>query len=117
MNGAPAPVTPASTGSDYLHDDAEGKGTKSIRFTPSLPESGEYEVYTIWSNNPPRADNVPVTITHGGGVQKISLNQQKDANDWQLLGTWNFTEGTSGNVLFETAGTSGYVIADAVSVC
>ena len=101
-------------GTDYLHDNADGKGTKSIRFTPDLPEAGEYEVHTIWSDNPPRAENIPVTISHDGGTEKITLNQQKDGYVWQLLGTWKFPKGTSGNVLFETTGTEGYVIADAV---
>ena len=42
------------------------------------------------------------------------LNQQKGGYDWRLLGTWEFYKGTSGNLLIETSGTEGYVIADAV---
>ncbi|MDF1753318.1 MAG: FAD-dependent oxidoreductase [Verrucomicrobiales bacterium] len=105
---------PGFHGAGYLHDNAEGKGSNSIRFTPDLPTAGDYDVYTIWSDKPPRAENVPVTITHATGTESILLNQQKGGFEWQLIGTWEFSKGSAGSVLFETIDTKGYVIADAV---
>ena len=32
-------------GSNYLSDLGTGKGTGSVRFTPTLPAAGEYDVY------------------------------------------------------------------------
>ncbi len=110
----PSSFSPGFHGDGYLHDNAEGKGSNSIRFTPDIPTAGQYDVYTIWSSNPPRANNVPVTITHEGGTEKIWLNQQQGGYNWKLIGSWRFSKGTAGNVLFETKGTEGYVIADAV---
>jgi len=66
------------------------------------------------TTTPTRAVNIPVTITHAGGTAKIMLNQQKGGYDLRLLDTWEFYKGTSGNLLIETSGTEGYVIADAV---
>ncbi|MGE9268816.1 MAG: FAD-dependent oxidoreductase, partial [Verrucomicrobiales bacterium] len=105
---------PGYFGSDYLHDGNEGKGEKSLRFTPDLPAAGRYEVFTTWSNNAPRAKKIPLTITHADGSEKITLNQQEEGRGWQSLGTWNFEKGRSGSLLIETTGTQGYVIADAV---
>ncbi len=105
---------PGFHGTDYLHDGNEKTAAKSIRFTPDLPEAGTYAVYTRWNTNTPRAQSVPIEITHSGGTTRLTVNQQTKGNAWNLLGTYAFSAGTKGGVLIRTDGTSGYVIADAV---
>lgn len=101
-------------GENYLHDDNQGKGHKSVRFAPDLPESGKYDVYLIWTEHQNRADNVPVRIHHKGGTFSTSVNQRENGGSWQRIGTFPFTAGSAGELLLETTDTNGFVIADAV---
>ncbi|MCH8527546.1 MAG: right-handed parallel beta-helix repeat-containing protein [Kiritimatiellae bacterium] len=104
---------PGYHGSDYLHDGNSGKGSKSVRFTPEL-NAGTYDVFIRYTSNSNRASNVPIDITHAGGTDYISLDQRSGGGQWVLLGTYTFNAGTGGSVLISNAGTSGFVIADAV---
>lgn len=110
-------------GTDYLTDGNTGKGTKSVRYTPNIPETGSYEVYAIWhgTTGSNRATNVPYTITHANGTATVTKDQNQPviASDyrsaqWNLLGTYTFNAGTGGNVLVSNTGTTNTVVADAV---
>ncbi|RYD31998.1 MAG: FAD-dependent oxidoreductase, partial [Verrucomicrobiaceae bacterium] len=115
----------ASTGAHnggYLHDNNAGKGTKSVRFTPTLPQAGKYEVFLRWAENGNRATNVPVDINRPSGTTTVSVNQKTNGGVWHSLGEHTFGAGfseTAGSVTLRTTGTqidssNGYVIADAV---
>lgn len=106
--------TPGYYGSNYLHDGNAGKGTKTARFTPNLPSTGSYQVFGRWIAGNDRASNVPFTITHAGGTQAVTVNQQVNGAAWVSLGTFSFNAGTAGNVLISNTGTTGFVVADAV---
>ncbi len=99
-------------GANYLHDGGEGRGQKSVRFTPVIPTTGNYRVSLRWNANANRATNVPVAIKHAGGVANTTVNQQANGA-WYDLGVFSFTAGTSGNLLLSNTGVNGYVIADA----
>jgi beta-glucanase (GH16 family) len=99
---------------DYLHDANSGKGSKSILFAPTLPTSGDYEVYAFWSENANRATNVPIDITYSAGIDYVEVNQQANGGEWVLLGTYPFNAGSTGTVRIGNELTDGYVIADAV---
>ncbi len=101
-------------GTDYLHDGDTGQGTKSVRYTPTLPKAGFYEVDLHWTQNANRATNVPVDINYNGGTTTVTVNQQQNGGMWVPMGSFNFVAGTAGNVLIRTTGANGYVIADAV---
>lgn len=111
-------VTGGYNGPDYLHDNNTGKGTKSIRFTPTLPHSGNYQVFLKWTENANRASNVPVDLrTATGNVTLPLINQRTNGGQWYSLGTRTFNAGsstTTGSVTIRTTGTDGHVIADAV---
>ena len=100
-------------GTNYLHDQSLGKGTKNVSFTPSLT-AGVYNVYTRWTADPNRATNVPVTITHAAGSSTVPVNQQLNGSQWMLMGTYAFNAGTGRNVTVSNTGTTGFVVADAV---
>jgi hypothetical protein len=101
----------------YLHDADEGKGQKSARFTPALPKAGRYEVRLIYSANPNRATNVPVTIESAEGAKTVKVNQRnapKIDKTYEPLGTYRFESGKQGSVTISNAGADGHVIVDAV---
>ena len=110
--------TPPYVGLGYLTDQKEGKGQKSVTFTPELPADGLYEVRIAHCYNVRRGTNTPVTIHHAHGETTVRINQQETptyARLFRSLGTFRFKAGRSGWVRVSTDGTDGkYVIADAV---
>jgi hypothetical protein len=102
-------------GAGYLHDRNEGKGAKSVRFAPKLPAAGRYEVYLFYAANANRAADVPVVVRSADGEKTVTVDQRMvHAAGGQNLGTFRFDAGSAGWVEVRTAGTTGYVIADAV---
>ena len=110
--------TPPYVGLGYLHDMKDGKGEKSVTFTPDLPRAGRYEVRLAHCYNVRRATNAPVTIRHADGETKSRVNQQEEPPHgrlWRTVGTFRFAVGTNGWVRISNEGTEGkVVIADAV---
>ncbi len=110
--------TPPYVGLGYLHDQKDGKGVKSVTFTPNLPQAGRYEIRLAHCYNIRRATNAPVTIRHVDGETTLRVNQQAEPPHgrlWRTLGTFRFAAGTNGWVRITNDGTEGkYVIADAV---
>ena len=107
-------VTTGYYGINYTTDGNSNKGTKSVRFTPSIPISGTNEVFMRWTTNANRATNVPVDIVSTSGTSTVTVNQQLQNGVWVSLGLYPFSSGTQGSVLIRTDNTNGYVIADAV---
>ena len=108
-------ATPGYYGTNYLHDsNTGGTGGKSVRFTPTIVEAGNYSVYARWTSDPNRASNAPVDVVHAGVTSTLSVNQDINGGAWVLLGVYNFNVGTAGNVKVRNDGANGYVIADAV---
>jgi hypothetical protein len=100
-------------GTNFLHDGNAGKGTKTVRYKPNL-KGGTYRVYARWTAHANRATNVPFTIVRSQGSSTVIQNQRVNGGQWVLLGTFTFAAGSSGYVQIGTAGTDGYVVADAV---
>lgn len=108
----------ASTGGyygvGYRHDGNTGTtGGKSVRFSPTLA-GGSTSVYLRWTSGSNRANNVPVSVTDYTGTTNIPVDQRANGGQWFPLGTFNFSAGSSGNVLVSNTGANGYVVADAV---
>ncbi len=102
-------------GTNYHHDNFTLPGTKSVRFTPTLPQAGTYEVFARWTAHTNRASNVRYDIVHATGTTTAPLMNQRTSNGtWVSLGTYQFTAGTAGSVLVRNDAADGYVIADAV---
>lgn len=110
--------TPPYVGLGYLHDRRDGKGAKSVTFTPNLPRTGRYEVRIAHCYNVRRATNTPVTIRHAEGETVVRINQQEEPPHgrlWRTVGNFRFTAGRAGWVRISNEDTDGkYVIADAV---
>jgi hypothetical protein len=102
-------------GDNYLDDDNDDKGDKSVTYRPSLLASGQYYIYIRWTRAGDRATNVPVDVNINGKTQTFVINQRSGGgNGWVLLGQFALTKGTGTNVTIRTDGTDGRVIADAV---
>ena len=111
--------TPPYVGLGYLHDMKAGKGSKSVTFTPDLPQAGWYEVRLAHCYNVRRSTKAPVTIHHAAGETTVRINQQEEPKHGRLfrtLGTFRFEAGKSGWVRVSNDGTEAdkVVIADAV---
>lgn len=101
-------------GANYLHDGNTGKGTKSVRYTPTLSENGTYNVYMRWTSDVGRATNVPVDIVKADGTTAtVTVNQTANGGVWNLLGTYALSK-TNAALTIRTTGTTAHVIADAV---
>jgi hypothetical protein len=107
-------ANPGFWGTGYLHDQNSGKGTKSVRYTPNLPFSGDYDVFAWWVADPNRASNVPFDIIHARGTNRVLVNQTLNGSTWVRLFRTNFVAGQGGGVVIRNDNTSGYVVADAV---
>jgi lysophospholipase L1-like esterase len=102
-------------GANYHHDGNIAQGTKSVRYTPTLPSAGTYEVFARWTVHTNRATNVRYDIVHAAGTTTAPLmNQQANNATWMSLGSYQFNTGTAGSVLVRNDAANGYVIADAV---
>ncbi len=103
-------------GEGYVHDDNANKGQASIAFSTRLPKSGKYEVRLSHSPGSSRASQVPVTVETAEGIKTVSLDQRQVEIQpmWTSLGEFEFTSEADAVVTLSNAGTSGYVIADAV---
>jgi hypothetical protein len=110
----PATTVPGYWDSNYVHDGDAGKGTKTARFTPTITDAGDYEVFVLWTGRSINASSVPVTVTHAGGSDTIPVNQTTGNGEWFSLGVHPFAAGTAGNVLISNTGTTGRVVVDAV---
>jgi len=102
-------------GSNYLFNSGGGAGT-TVTFVPTVPQTGNYQVYTRWTAYSNRATNAPITINSGTGATQASVNQQINGGTWVSLGTYPFNAGTGGSIVIGTTGANGTVIADAVQL-
>jgi len=67
-----------------------GTPPNSTTWNPVISTAGDYNVYARWTANPNRASNAPYTITHAGGSTTVTMNQQQNSGQWNLLGTYSF---------------------------
>ncbi|HHS50527.1 MAG TPA: hypothetical protein ENN07_05365 [candidate division Zixibacteria bacterium] len=90
-------------------------GEKWARWTPNLPEAGEYSVYMWWLAGANRCDSVFIRI-FGVNNDSMFVSQKGTGSEWHYLGNYDFHAGTSGYVSLgdRTAVNGTAVIADAV---
>ncbi len=104
-------------GAGYVHDDAAGKGEKTLTFTAELPATGQYEVRLAYSASASRAANTPVTVFGADGEKTIPVDMRKDPpveGRYVSLGEYKFEKGGQSFVIVSNEGTKGHVTADAV---
>lgn len=96
-------------GSDSLW--SRDGNTFTFHFTP--PQEGDYEVSLWWTEWASRSDSVPVTISHAGGSDVVTVNQQSSGAQWNALGTFTFNA-SGGSVMLTAQPYPASTCADAV---
>ncbi len=67
-------------------------------WAPNLPYTGTYKVYAWWDYWSTRDLEAPYTVNYMSGSDTVVVNQQADTSQWNLLGTYCFEAGSTGNV-------------------
>ncbi|MEJ2405979.1 MAG: Ig-like domain-containing protein [Candidatus Thiodiazotropha sp.] len=94
---------------------AAGVGNNAFTWTATIVDSGRYQVYARWTSHANRATNAPYFIQHDGGETPFAVNQQLNGGQWNLLGSFDYTQGGQYNITLTDAA-DGYVIADAIKL-
>lgn len=90
-------------------------GKELARWTPEIPENGEYAVYVSYAAMPESTDRAIYRIHYPGGTATYSVNQRMGGGTWIYLGTHTFAEGRHDGQFVEIMnGGKGSVSADAV---
>ncbi|MEI9896512.1 MAG: DUF1553 domain-containing protein [Chthoniobacter sp.] len=106
-------------GEGYLSDKNEGKGEKTVTFSPVIPQSGRYDVRLAYSHRDDRADNVRITVFHADGEDTVFVDEtQVPAIDGRFvsLGKFRFEKDGAGYVLITNEGTKKFVTVDALQL-
>ena len=74
------------------------KDISTARWTPDLPEKGEYAVYVSYKSLPESTDAAEYTVRHLGGTSRYIVNQKIGGGTWIYLGTFTFAKGREGYV-------------------
>jgi hypothetical protein len=109
-------------GINYLSDGNASKGSKSVRFTPTIVNPGNYYVYVRWpgssSTTTTLANNVPVDVKFSASqpADLVQVNESASGGAWTLLRPtpYTFAAGTAGYVQVSNTGTTATVAADAI---
>ncbi|NOY46218.1 MAG: S8 family serine peptidase [Deltaproteobacteria bacterium] len=101
---------PQPYGVDSLY--CSGRPGDTYRWTPNLPEDGRYQVLLWWTQGAGRSTRVPVIVGHAAGQYQTTVDQTQNGGQWNLIGEWDFFQGTGGYV--KITGENGQASADAV---
>ncbi|MDB6026402.1 MAG: repeat-containing protein [Verrucomicrobiales bacterium] len=103
-------------GSNYRYI-GSGSGANSLKYTPYVTSTGNYEVYEWHTQGGNRATNAPYVISYNGGNVTNLVNQKVGGGAWNLIGTYSFAAGNSGNIKITDGNTgTNIVIADALKL-
>ncbi|MFW5859360.1 MAG: carbohydrate-binding protein [Planctomycetota bacterium] len=86
----------------------------SFAYSANLPRTTEYDVYIQYAAKDSRSNAVPVDVQTTGGTVTHSVDMTTGGGTWQHLGRYELAAGLEERVVLRTAGTNGWVIADAV---
>lgn len=101
-------------GNDYRwHDTVQG-GTDTASWFLDAPSAGNYDVYCWYPAGTNRTTQASYRVQHSTGTAVISVNQQVNGGQWNLLGRYNFNAGSGFVKLVSGAPAGSVVIADAV---
>lgn len=104
-------------GPSYRHDNNQGQGVKSVTFSATIAEAGEYEVRLIYVATSNRATAVPVTVGSADGDKILKINQREEGLERGVprsLGTFRYTAGMKATVTVSNKDADGFVVVDAV---
>jgi hypothetical protein len=117
-SGQPNALTLSDKANGYVVADAVKLVPVSVAadtavWTFTAPASRQYLVYARWTQHANRASNARYTVAADGGSSDITVDQRLNGGQWNLLGTFSYTQGMQYQVRL-TDQADGYVIADAI---
>jgi hypothetical protein len=117
-DGASTPYfsTSAGSGVKYRSGTSSTTETAVATYTPEIPESGFYPVYTWALSGSNRATDQLYRVNHSGGSTEVRVDHTRIGKGWVYLGTYYFRAGTGGSVEVsnKSAVAGKAVIADAI---
>jgi hypothetical protein len=94
---------------------ALGNPSQTFSFQPDLAgQGGPFEVFIRYTSDAGRDGAVPVEISHDGGTYQTTVDMRNDGGTWVSLGAFQLEPGLGHGLTLGTAGTTKFVIADAV---
>ena len=111
--------TPFSDGTSRYVDAVrrEGNSVAEIKWTPDIPEDGNYAVYVTYSTFANSVPDASYSVVHSGGTTQFKVNQTMGGGTWAYLGTFYFRKGADSGQCVSLTNVSAYdgvVSADAV---
>lgn len=103
-------------GAGYLHDNQRGNGQSEAVFRFQAPASGPYELRMAYSAHETRAAKVPVTLTSGGRVTELLVDQTQPlppGEPFRRIGRVELEKGADTILTIRNQDTDGFVILDA----
>lgn len=98
-NGSWSDGTDANAyGGNFRYDPSWLNEDKYATFTPNIQVAGNYNVFEWHPSSSQAPDAAPHVIVYNGGTATVNVNQEANGGQWNLLGTYNFSTGTSGYV-------------------
>lgn len=83
-----------------------------VTWTPSLHQSGYYEVFAYIPSNGASTTEAPYKVYHDNGVSTVVVDQSLYFNEWVSLGIYYFSQGLGGHVyLGDSTNVDGDMIA------
>ncbi len=87
----------ANVGWSYLEVNGFGSSANTFRFQPTIPQTGNYELFAIWPSLANRA-SATLRVVHAGGSTNVTIQNNVNGNRWVSLGRFTFNSGSAGFV-------------------
>ena len=91
------PIKPLLEGDNPFAMGGYSTVKNQARYTPNLPEAGEYAVYVSYKSLPKSNPQAEYTVVHKGINTTYHVNQQMGGGTWIYLGTFDFGTDVNSN--------------------
>ena len=91
------PIKPLLEGDNPFAMGGYSTVNNQARYTPNLPEAGEYAVYVSYKSLPKSNPQTEYTVVHKGISTTYHVNQQMGGGTWIYLGTFDFGTDVNSN--------------------
>ncbi|MDO8966299.1 FAD-dependent oxidoreductase [Algoriphagus sp.] len=113
-------VSSGGYGPSYLRDASKGASQKSARFSPSIQNDSQYDVYVYFSRTKEASSRTLIELFDGKEKREIMVREEdirvegQTSGEWVHLGQFAFKAGTGPYVEISNKKADGVVVADAV---
>jgi len=107
-------------GPSFIVADEHSKSARSVTFTPSVTQTGTYNVYAYFPKIPKLANEMALSVFDGKTNKEVTVRESdivvegQTSGEWFHVGKYRLPKGNSSHVKIASKGTSGSLVADAV---